>query len=206
MTKTQRIFLLVLLILPLVNTHAEIFSCKDSAGRLITSDRVMPECADKTTRVYTNSGVLKEKLSDALTAEEKRAAELKEQQRAQEAREQEQQRKEQRYLTAHYPTENDIELARKKELKALEAKIAAEQQTIAEATQALNSNHRALTRLSKNQQEQLMHALAKEDDFKQTIRQSNSLIQRYNAEKVNINRRFDATYQRYIELIGSSEK
>lgn len=206
MTKIQRLFLPVLFMLPVVNTHAEIFTCKDSAGRIITSDRVISECADKTTRVYTNSGVLKKQLSGALTPEQKRAAELQEQQRTQEAREQEQQRKEQRYLIAHYPTKQDIDVARQKELKAIETKIAAEQQTIAVATEALNINHRALTRLSKNQQDQLMDALVKEDEFKQTIRQAHRLIERYTAEKANVNRRFDDLNKRYIELIGSSKK
>jgi len=203
MTKIQRLFLLVFLAFQVVNAHADIFMCKDSSGHLITSDRAVPECTDKTTQVYTNSGVFKDQLPGVVTSEQKRAAELQEQRRAQEALEQEKQRKEQRYLMAHYPSEQDVDIARKKELSAIETKIATEQQTIQEATEAINNYHREQVQLPKNQNGKLMDAI---DELRQTIGQSNRLIERYTAEKASVNRKFDETHKRYIEVLGSSKK
>ena len=104
---------------------------------------------------------------------------------------------------AHYPSEQDVDIARKKELSAIETKIATEQQTIQEATEAINNYHREQVQLPKNQNGKLMDAI---DELRQTIGQSNRLIERYTAEKASVNRKFDETHKRYIEVLGSSKK
>lgn len=202
MIKIPRQFLPILFILAVSNTYADVYRCKDGTGHLITSDRPISECADKATQVYTNSGVFKDQLPGALTPEQKVAAELQEQQRVKESQEQAVRRKEQQYLTTHYPAEQDIEIARQRELDAIDKKIAAEKQSIEVATEALANNQRMQTHLPKTQNDKLFDAQMKADDLKQTIQQSNHLIQHYTAAKTGINRQFDETHKRYLELVG----
>lgn len=206
MTKLQFLFLPILLMVPTINAHADIFTCRDSAGHLITSDRVVAECADKATQVYTNSGVLKDRLAGALTPEQRRASELQEQERTRQSQQVEQAQKEQRYLTAHYPSEQDIETARQRELDIIEAKILEEKKSIDATTEALNKNRDEQTRIPKKQVVDLAKAKSEEDNLVQTLQLSERLIQRYTAEKSNVNRQFDATHKRYLEIVGANKK
>lgn len=202
MTKTQRLFLAMLFILSVTHTYADVYRCKDSTGHVVTSDRPIPECADKSTQVYTNSGVFKDQLPAPLTPEQRQSAKLQEQQKLRESQEQEARRKEQQYLITHYPAEQDIEIARQKELSALDTKIATEKQNVNVAMEALTNNQRMQSNLPKNENDKLFEAQMKGDALKQTIQQSNHLIQQYTTAKTNINRQFDATHRRYLEIVG----
>ena len=152
-TSMTTIFSLVLFLL-LTNAHADVYTCKDGAGHLVTSDRAVTECSDKTTEVYTNTGVLKNQLQGTLTPEQKHAAQVQEQKRIKDAHEQDTIKKEQRYLTAHYPTEQDVEIARRKALDAIDAKIALEKQVIKESTNSLKDKKRKQARKDNNQLDQ----------------------------------------------------
>jgi hypothetical protein len=203
MTKIQLLCLPISLLMLLTNAHADIYTCKDSAGHLVTSDRAVKECSDKTTEVYTNTGVLKDQLLGPLTPEQKQAAQLQEQKRIKEAQEQEKLRKEQLYLIAHYPNEQDVEIARRKALDIIDTKIASEKQVAQEATDALNNKNRNQT---SNQNDQAKNVLITDDDLKVTIQQANRHIQRYLVEKVEVNRQFDETHKRYLEIVGTGKK
>lgn len=205
MPKIQCLFLPSLLILTLTNAHADLYRCTDSTGQIITSDRPIPECSDKATQVYTSNGVLKQQFAGALTPEQKRAAQLKEQQRLKELQEEENTKKELRYLTAHYPTEADVEIARHKALDILDEKIAAEKKLIGTNTTALKELQQEQARRSKDQINLFMEGQLKEDGMRQTILQSNRLIQRYNIQKDDINRQFDETRKRYTEIVVSNK-
>lgn len=109
---TLRRLVWICALLPAV-ARADYYSCKDSSGHLLTSDQPIPECAEKSTQVYKDSGILKNQLTP-VSAEQRHIAERQEQQRVLSERQNEQNKKEQRYLLTHYPTEQDVELARKK--------------------------------------------------------------------------------------------
>jgi len=184
--------------------HADFYSCKDSAGRLITSDRPIPECADKVVQVFNSNGTLKDQIAAPLTPEQRHAAELREQQRAKQIQQQEELKHEQRYLTAHYPDETAIETARRQELNGIETKIARETHTIETTTAELNQNQKALDAIPKNQPVKIRAAQLKIDDLTQSINESNHLIASYRQEEVTINRQFDETHRRYLEIIPAS--
>lgn len=185
--------------------HADIYRCRDKTGQIITSDRVIPECSDKVTQVYTSNGVLKEQFNGTLTPEQKRMADLEKQQRLKEAKIEEDNKKQLRYLTAHYPTEADIEIARQKALNALNEKIITEQKLIETNTKALKVLQQEQARWSKAQANHFMDGQLKEDGLRQTILQSNRAIQRYMTQKDDINRQFDDTHKRYLEIVVSNK-
>jgi hypothetical protein len=186
--------------------HADIYSCKDSAGRLITSDRPIPECADKTEQIFNNNGTLKDQLAAPPTPEQRHATELREQQRVKEAQQQEEIKREQRYLTAHYPNENAIETARKQAIEAIEAKIIRENHAIEMTTKTLNQQQEVLDAIPQNQPVKIRAAQLKVDDLTQSINEANHLIASYRQEEVNVNRQFDETHRRYLEIIPANRK
>lgn len=56
---------------PNQNPSGGIYSCMDSKGRRITSDRPIPECLDREQRELSNSGVVKRVVPPSYTAEER---------------------------------------------------------------------------------------------------------------------------------------
>ena len=48
----------------------DIYSCVDAKGRTLTADRPIAECADRTQRALSSSGLLKRQISPSLTAHE----------------------------------------------------------------------------------------------------------------------------------------
>ena len=80
-----------------------IYTCVDSKGRTITADRPIPECADRSQREMTPSGVLKRNLGPALTDHEQAAQDEKDRRLAEKrAREAEDKRRD-RALLQCYP-------------------------------------------------------------------------------------------------------
>ena len=186
-------------LLPAV-ARADYYSCKDSSGHLLTSDQPIPECAEKSTQVYKDSGVLKNQLTP-VSAEQRHIAERQEQQRVLAERQNEQNKKEQRYLLTHYPTEQDVELARKKAMDAIEAKLTTEKLTLATTTAALNKLRSEQSHIPANQPSKLMESKYKEIDLNQTLKQSEHLIHNYQIEQVNTTHDFDETHKRYQEIV-----
>jgi hypothetical protein len=98
----------LLLWLPALAAQAQIYSCKDPSGKIITSDRPIPECARSDMRVMNPDGSTKQVIPAPMNAEQRARAE-QEQKRADDARraEQEQKRKDRALLQA-YKTEQDL--------------------------------------------------------------------------------------------------
>ncbi|MGL4575954.1 MAG: DUF4124 domain-containing protein [Burkholderiaceae bacterium] len=88
--------------------QAQIYSCKDPTGRLITSDRPIPECARADMRVLNPDGSVKQVIPAPMTAEQ-RAAAAEEQKRAEDARRAvDEQKRRDRALLQAYKTEKDL--------------------------------------------------------------------------------------------------
>ena len=92
------------------------FVCVDASGRRITSDRPIPECSNREQREMTSSGAVKRVIAPHLTPEERAQADKKAE--AETARRQqvlEQQRRD-RALLARYPTPNQHDAERQRQL------------------------------------------------------------------------------------------
>jgi len=181
--------------------HADFYTCKDSAGHLLTSDRPIPECSDRAEQVYKSNGALKNQLP---SSDQRRLAEQQEQQKAAEALKQDALKREQRYLTAHYPDEASIEVARQKAIGVVEAKIAVETKNIATNTEELRKNENLFNATPKNQSAKIHDLQMQKEDFNQSIAESNRLIQTYKNEEIKINQQFEATHKRYLEIIPAN--
>ncbi|WP_114403118.1 DUF4124 domain-containing protein [Parvibium lacunae] len=104
--------------------HAQrIYQCKDTTGRLITSDRPIPECEKAPVRELGRDGLYRRDIPAPLTAEQIRQREIQEEQRKQqEVAKKEQERRDAALLNV-YRTEADLEAARQRALKQLDADL-----------------------------------------------------------------------------------
>ena len=115
------LFCLSLALLPLYS-QAQIFTCKDDAGRTISADRPIPECAHRPMREISREGWVKREIPAPLTAEQKRQLQLQDEQRKNQQAALEDQRQYDRVLMLRYSSEASIEAARRRELQLQQEK------------------------------------------------------------------------------------
>jgi hypothetical protein len=180
---------------------ADVYTCITASGKVITSDRVIPECANRNTKVFKNNGTLKKVIAPPLTAEEKQKlasdeARNKENEVAELAKQ-----KEEKYLLAHYNNEQDIQIARQKSINnSLEKKrLASEQLSI------LNKSYKDLNDALENtpsNSSNISSLKLRADKLHASILKIQISLQSYDAEMLQTNQRFDETLSRYKTLIS----
>jgi hypothetical protein len=88
--------------------QAQIYSCKDATGRIINSDRPIPECARADMRVLNPDGSVKQVIPAPMTPEQQQRA-ADEQKRADDARRAaDEQKRRDRALLQAFKTEKDL--------------------------------------------------------------------------------------------------
>lgn len=181
---------------------ADVYTCVTTSGKVITSDRVIPECANRNTKVFKNNGALKKVIAPPLTAEEKqKLADEEARNKANEVAELARQ-KEEKYLLAHYNSEQDIQIARQKSINnSLERKrLASEQLSI------LNKSYEDLNEEFKNtpsNSSNMTLLKMRIDKLQSSISKIKISLQTYDNEMLQINQRFDETLSRYRTLISN---
>jgi hypothetical protein len=106
--KTRVGWLLIALLglapLPALAQGAEgIYTCTDAKGRKLTSDRPIPECADRAQRVLNPSGTVRTIVGPTLTGPERAALEAKQRREAEERARQAEEKRRERALLTRYP-------------------------------------------------------------------------------------------------------
>jgi hypothetical protein len=184
--------------------HAEtrIFSCTDTKGRRLTSDRPIAECADREQRELYPTGGTKRIIPPELTAVER--AEHEARRKAQEeklARAEEEKRKE-RLLAARYPNQAAHDRARSEALQQIDAQAA----TIRQHQATLEQQRRAIDgELEFYQGDATKAPPVLRRQLENNQQQRNAQVQRLEAlaqEKARINQRFDEELERLRQLWG----
>lgn len=80
-----------------------IYTCIDSKGRKLTSDRPIPECLDREQNVLNPSGTVRAKVGPALTSQERADIEAREKQQAEIRAQQAEEKRRERALLMRYP-------------------------------------------------------------------------------------------------------
>ncbi len=183
--------------------HAGIYMCKDAAGRTLTSDRPIPECADRTVREYGNNGVLKREISPPLTAAQKREKALEQQKRHAEVAAAEEQRRADRALAARYRSEGDIDTARKRDSATVTEQIAQQKAELASAEKEWKKAQAAVEAQRKKgsvpaaMQATLTQSLENARVRKKALHESEDNL-------AQINAKYDAVLQRYRDIATAS--
>lgn len=190
------------LALSLGSAQAQIYICKDASGRTITSDRPIPECADRAMRELDKSGRARREIPPPMSAEEKQQLQLQEEQRKAEEAAAEEQRRNDRLLRARYRSEGDIETARKRSIDVVDEHIKHER-TVLAAAEKQQQKSQAEADSHKKKNVSIAAALQyqlNEDEL--TIANAKKKIEEYEAEIAQINAKFDQMLKRYRELPG----
>jgi hypothetical protein len=111
-------------------SYAEIFSCKDETGRIITSDRPVAECSRRDIRVLRQDGLTKGVIPAPLTEEQRKQRELElEIKRHKENQDRERLARD-RALVAAYPDLASLEAQRKRQIQDVQIEIDAAKKRI----------------------------------------------------------------------------
>jgi PBP1b-binding outer membrane lipoprotein LpoB len=110
----------VLLVAPV---RAEIYTCKDATGRVITSDRPMIECANSAIRVLRPDGATKRLIPAPLNEEQKLQKEIADAKAREETARLRDQKQRDGALTAAFPTMKALEDSRKRQIAEINAEI-----------------------------------------------------------------------------------
>ncbi|GAB3663033.1 hypothetical protein GCM10028813_42520 [Ramlibacter alkalitolerans] len=109
-----------------------IFTCIDSRGQRLTSDRPIIECLDREQKELKKDGTVRRTIGPSLTAQERAIAEERERKVADERQRQTDERRAQKALLARYPNQAAHDGERVKALRAAQDVIAAGQRRVAE--------------------------------------------------------------------------
>lgn len=205
MSKSYASLLSLCCVMGAQTARADIFRCVNAEGKQITSDRPIPECQNRGTKVYKNNGTFKTEIAPPMSAEQKKKlAQEAERQRAEQIAEEER-KKEERYLTAHYKSEADIEAARRRAVLALEEKRKLSQEQLLSLNQSFTRLQQELSnsKKSSSEYEQLRQ---RAQDLTQSVLNNQNSIAFYEAEIARINLEYDATLARYRLIVLANRR
>jgi cell division protein FtsN len=188
---------------PLSVQAQKIFMCKDASGRTLTSDRPIPECADRAVREFDKSGTVRREIPAPLTAEQKRQKQLEEEKRKVDEAAAIEQKQNDRALVARYRNESDIETARKRDLNLVQEKIKRETASLA-AAEATHKTAQAELAQIKNQKNIPSALQRKIEASGQAVAEDKKKLQEYGAEIAQTNLKYDAALKRYREISGTA--
>lgn len=185
--------------------HAAIFMCKDASGRTLTSDRPIPECADRAIREYGNNGAIKRDLPAPLTAEQKREKQLQDDKKKVEQLAANEQKKADRALAARYRSEDDITAARKRDTTVISDQIAQQKKALSSADQEWKDTQVAVT-AQKKKGVVPAGMQYKLDRAEQSVRDLKNRVNESEVELAQVHAKYDVTLQRYREITTVSTR
>ena len=203
MKNANKIFFLFIVALSSGTVQAQFFQCKDATGRTISSDRPIPECADRPVRELGRNGMLRREVPAPLTAEEKRQKKLEEENRKAEAMAAEEQRKSDRLILERYGNEKGIEAARKRALDLAQDIIKRESATVAAAEKQLAQSQAAMTAFKAKPESAPLDLRNKIKEAEQAIREGEKIIRDRQSEMTAANAKYDETLKRFREITGN---
>ena len=177
-----------------------IYTCVDAKGRKLTSDRPIPDCADREQKVLNPSGTLKQTVGPALTAQERAAKEQKEKQALEERKRMAEERRRDKALMVRYPTLAVHEQERKEALAQIELVRQAAVNRINELTAQRNKLHEELEFYKKDPSKVPAYLRRQVEDNAQSASVQKRFIAEQDNEAKRVNLRFDDELARLQQL------
>jgi hypothetical protein len=204
MNKTVKTWLLVsCLIVPCIG-QAKVFLCKDASGRTISSDRPIPECADRAVRELGANGVVQREIAAPLTPAERREKEAAEAKKKADAIAAEAQAKTDRAMMARFRNEADIATARDRALDSPQDQIKREKISLAIYEKDLKQADSDIAVHEKNKTKPGAALLGKKENAEEAIANSKKIIGEREEDLAQINQKFDDTLKRFREVNGTT--
>lgn len=201
MNSAVKTLLALSLLLSSWGAQAQIYMCKDASGRTLTSDRPIPECADRVTRELGRDGIIRREIPPPLTPAQRREKKLEEDKAKAAALALEEQKQSDRLMLARYANEKDIDASRKRSLYLVQEQIKREMKELALAEKNLKAAQADMQKKKPAPAE----AKHKVEDAEQVVLNGRKAIEEHEAEIKKINDKYDQTLQRYREITVGAE-
>jgi hypothetical protein len=175
-----------------------IFTCIDSQGRKLTSDRPIAECTSREQRVLNRDGSLQRVIAPSMTAEERAEAEAREQRRSAELKAQQEAVRRDRNLLQRFPNEGAHNKAREAALDDVRKAVQTSEARLA----ALATERKPLTAETEFYAGKKLPAALKQqlDANDASTEAQKALVQNQQAEVGRINALYDAELARLKRL------
>jgi hypothetical protein len=174
-----------------------VYTCKDRYGHIISSDRPMPECADRAIRETSPGGLLKREIAAPLTPEQQAQKELDDKNRRVVEDAAREKRRRDSALLAAYANEDAIDAARRRAIADANETLAASRQRLADLTKEKAG---IVEELKAYKGKIPPIAQRKADDNDMAIADESASIKARETEIDRINTRYDEERKRYREL------
>ena len=177
-----------------------IYTCTDAQGRKLTSDRPIPECADREQKILNPSGTVRAVVGPTLTGPERAQLEARRQREADEAARQAEEKRRERALVARYPNRAVHDKERAEAL----AQVAVVRQAALNRIDELKRQRKALdTELEfyKQSPNRAPATLRRQiDDNERSRAVQEKFVAEQDAEMARVNARFDEELTRLQQL------
>lgn len=184
--------------------QAQIFVCKDAAGRTYSGDRPLPECANQPMRELRGDGMLRRDYPAPLTLQQRQQKQQEEEQRRAAGIALEAQRQSDRRLLLIYPQESHLEAARSRATALQQERIGQAAAAIASAQQRLQQAQAELGRHpGKTVPPDLRDTI---ETTQHTILDQQQAMRLAETELRQLNLRFDADLKRYREIVAAGQR
>ncbi|RDI29288.1 hypothetical protein DFR41_1011044 [Pseudacidovorax intermedius] len=189
---------------PAAGSPGSIYTCTDASGRRLTSDRFIPECADRLQLELSPGGSVRRRIEPALSPQQQAE---RDQRRKDEERAEAQRRDERRRdlaLVARYPDAAAHDRRRAEALAHAEAEIGAARKRLAELAEARRKLDGELEFYSKDPSPVPAALKARLAENTSAVALQERLLKEQVSERQRIDARFDEERQRLDQLWGVS--
>jgi hypothetical protein len=205
MKSALRIMTSLSLLLTFWNAQAQkIYMCKDADGRTLTSDRPIPECANRAIKELGRDGMVRREIPPPLTPEQQREQKMQEAKAKAEAALVEEQRQYDRQILARYSQEKDIEASRKRSLDLVQEQIKRETKELADAEKNLQAVQAEIDAQKKKTSALPADLKHRFEDAELLVENGKKAVEEHEAEIVKINVKYDQVLKRYREITSKA--
>lgn len=188
-----------------LQVQAEIYSCVDSKGRTITSDRLIQECLDRNQRELSFFGATKRHVPPPLTAQEELLQEQKDKQAANQRQREAEAKRRDRALLLRYPNAASHDQVRAATLVQVNEAIRLAKNSIAELLQERKAITNELAQHGK-ETSKASEVLALNLQYnKDRVQEYQKVVAEQEQEKLAINQRFDEEQARLQQLWAAAK-
>lgn len=179
--------------------YAQVYTCTDQQGKLIISDRLLKECANRPVTELDKRGIPVRDIAAPMSDAERQQQERRDKARQQALARQEDRQRQDQALMARYKSEKDIEAARKKDTAQIDQRIADSDAALRVAQQQLAQARQEAT--TPSQQGTPADVVQKRiQDAQFLIDKQQNLVAANRREKDQMNARYDQILQTFRAL------
>nr|WP_315429301.1 DUF4124 domain-containing protein [uncultured Albidiferax sp.] len=183
-----------------------IFTCTDSRGKKITSDRPIPECLDREQKELNASGTVKRSMGPILTAQEANEQELRDKKAAEERARVNDERRRNRAMLLRYKDQAAHDAERASALTQVDAVIQTANKRLEELTQQRKVLDSELEFYKNDPSKAPAHLRRRVAEFEENLVAQQRFIANQQLEKKRVNDRFDEELARLKPLWAGTVK